>query len=63
MAIVETKIAFRNRGEEIKRLQKKNDKYRLANTVADIHDVLSNFELSDEEKLQRCRELTSRAYW
>lgn len=63
MAIVEYVITFANKGEEIKRLEKKNTKHNLAYKLADIYHITYDETLSQKEKIEKIQTLASGAYW
>lgn len=63
MGKVEYTTTFAHKGEEIKRLERKNDKHRLASRLVDIYHAVCDEKLSDDEKLIKVKSIAAASYW
>lgn len=63
MSIIETTVTFSNKGEEIKRLEKKNKKYALARSLVDIYHITYDEELNDKQKIDAILSIAAGSYW
>jgi len=63
MGMVSYEVSFANKGEEIKRVERKCYKDRLARSIVDIRALALNEKLSDEEKLKEILKISTDCYW
>lgn len=63
MAIVETVVTYRDKGEFMKRVERKNTKSDMSRILADFHWVLSDDTKSDAEKIAALKDAHNRICW
>lgn len=63
MAIIETKVTFKSKGEQVKRLMRKNNKDRMARTIVDVYEKVFDPNLSPQEKVREIQQLTATSFW
>lgn len=63
MSITTVETTFRDKGEFMKRCERKHTKASMARVMADIHWILTDDKLSDEGKIKALKDAHHQICW
>lgn len=63
MSILTIEVSYRDKGEFMKRVERKNTKSDMSRILADFHWVLTDDTLSAEEKIKALKDAHNRIVW
>lgn len=63
MSIVTIETTYRDKGEFMKRVERKNTKSDMSRILADFHWILTDDNLSPEEKIKALKDAHHRICW
>ena len=63
MSTVTIEVQYRDKGEFMKRVERKNTKSDMSRILADFHWVLTDEKLSAEEKIKALKDAHNRIVW
>ena len=63
MVTVVTEVTYRDKGEFMKRVERKNTKSDMSRILADFHWVLTDDLLSAEDKIKALKDAHNRICW
>lgn len=63
MVTVVTEVTYRDKGEFMKRVERKNTKSDMSRILADFHWVLTDDTLSSEDKIKALKDAHVRICW
>lgn len=63
MSILTIEVTYRDKGEFMKRVERKNSKSDMSRILADFHWVLTDDNLSSDEKIKALNDAHNRIIW